>query len=151
MDSVRRFVQEFYDWYVPKTLNDNSSPAWNFAINIKRSVFSPQLAQALQDDSAAQAKADGEVVGLDFDPFLNSQDPGLHYKVGMITQKGKSYWVDVHSVSAGKLSVKPRIVAEVVRKNGQWCLVDFHYSNGHNLLGVLKELKESRANPTPQS
>ena len=150
VDSARGFVQGFYDWYVPKTLNDSAGPAWNLAIKVKRSVFSPQLAQALKEDSAAQAKAEGEIVGLDFDPFLNSQDPGRHYRVGKITQKGESYWVDVHSVSPGKLSLKPSIVAEVVQKNGQWCFVDFHYLNGHDLLGVLKELKESRAKPAPQ-
>jgi hypothetical protein len=150
LDSIRGFVQGFYDWYVPKSLNESAGPAWNLAVKIKNSVFSPQLAQALREDSAAQAKAEGEIVGLDFDPFLNSQDPGRHYRVGKITQQGESYWVDVHSVSSGKMSVKPSVVAEVVQKNGQRHFVDFHYSNGHHLLRVLKELKDSREKPAPQ-
>jgi hypothetical protein len=59
----------------PKSLKDGTDTAWNLAIKTKSSVFSPQLALALKEDSAAQAKAEGEIVGLDFDPFLNSQDP----------------------------------------------------------------------------
>jgi len=149
LESLHGFVQNFYDWYVPNALSDSADSAWNLALKVKGSVFSHQLARALREDSAAQAEAEGEIVGLDFDPFLNSQDPGEHYKVGRITQKDDSYWVDIHSVSSsGRVYEKPSVVAEVVRKNGQWHFVNFHYSSGNDLLGVLKELKESREKPS---
>ncbi|WP_159082166.1 hypothetical protein [Rhodanobacter thiooxydans] len=127
-------------------------PAWSLALKARGSVFSHQLAKALEEDSAAQTRAEGEIVGLDFDPFLNSQDPGQHYKVGRITQKGDSYWVDIHDASSsGWLHEKPGVIAEVVRKNGQWHFVNFHYSNGRDLLDALKELKASRGKPSSQA
>jgi hypothetical protein len=39
-------------------------------------AFSPELASKLKEDLAAQEKSPGEIVGLDFDPFLNAQDVG---------------------------------------------------------------------------
>jgi len=150
-ESVRGFVQAFYDWYVPKALSDGTGPAWNLAIKSKASLFDPQLARALKEDLEAQSRAEGEIVGLDFDPFLDTQDPAGHYKLGKITLKGGSYWVDVHRVSSGKMSVQPCVVAQVVQKEGRWYFVDFHYSSGRDLLVILKELKESREKPSPFS
>src|SRR5437588_560107 len=80
--SCRRFVQSFYDWYVTEALKDNGGPASDFALRHRGSVFDPELLQQLKEDSEAQAKAKGEIVGLDFDPFLNSQDPGEQYVAG---------------------------------------------------------------------
>jgi hypothetical protein len=142
--SLRGFVQGFYDWYVPKALSDDSNPAWNVALKTRGRCFSSELALKLREDSAAQAKAEGEIVGLDFDPFLGSQDPGKHYEVSKIAQKDESYWVDIHSVSSGKRQEKPSVIAEVVQKNGQWLFVNFHYPDGRDLLGILKSLRESR-------
>jgi hypothetical protein len=146
-ESLRVFVQSFYDWYAPKALGSNSGPAWNNALRTKEGYFSPGLALKLRNDADAQAKAEGEIVGLDFDPFLNGQDPGEHYEVGKIVQRGESYWVDIHSVSSGKMSEKPTVIAEVVQRNDQWRFVNFHYLNGRDLLGVLKALKENREQP----
>jgi hypothetical protein len=46
------------------------------------SQFESGLLAALKEDVAAQAAAKGEIVGLDFDPFLNTQDPAESYEVG---------------------------------------------------------------------
>ena len=40
------------------------------------------------------------------------------------------------------------VTAEVTGKNGQWHFVNFVYPDGHNLLGVLKALKDERDKPT---
>jgi hypothetical protein len=146
-DSIKKFVQGFYDWYVPKALSSRSTSAWSTAVKEKGSCFSPELGRKLREDSAAQAKAEGEIVGLDFDPFLNSQDPGRHYSVGKVVPKGSSYLVEVHRVVSGKPEEKLTATAEVTGKNGQWYFVNFIYSNGHNLLGVLKALKDDRNKP----
>ena len=143
-ESLRGFVQDFYDWYVPKALSDNVGPAWNLALQTKSSAFSLQLVQSLREDSAAQTKAKKQIVGLDFDPFLNSQDPGEHYEVGKIRQQGESYWVDIHSVWSGKKEKNPSVVAELIPKNGSWIFVNFHYQEGGDLLAILKKLRESR-------
>ena len=146
-DSVKAFVQRFYDWYVPKALNSRSESAWSTAFKTKGRCFSPELRRKLREDSEVQAKVEGEIVGLDFDPFLNSQDPGGRYSVGKVVLKGENYFVDVHRVVAGKPEAKLTATAEVTGKNGQWYFLNFIYPGGHNLLGILKALKDDRDKP----
>lgn len=138
------FVQQFYDWYTPKALGDNAGPAWELAMRQKRSSFSPQLAHELKEDSAAQSKSHGEVVGLDFDPFLNSQDPLDHYEVGDVVRSGKSYLVNIHGVQSGKKDEKPDVVAELIEKDGHWVFVNFHYPEHKDLITLLRSLRSSR-------
>src|SRR5207253_10846874 len=83
-------VQGFYDWYAPKAVSTTVGFACDLAIAYRSSDFSPQLVQELREDSAAQANVEGVIAGLDFDPFLDSQDPGERYEVGTIAQKGSS-------------------------------------------------------------
>ncbi len=137
-------MQGFYDWYTPKALADNAGPASDIALKSKSSVFGTKLLKALREDSAAAAKAKGEIVGLDFDPFLNSQDPDSHYSVGKITRKGESYYVSVHSVSSGKLSAKADVIAKLEMHGGTWRFTNFIYLNGPNLLSLLYDLKRDR-------
>jgi hypothetical protein len=89
--SLQRFVQDFYDWYVPKAFGDHTGPAWDFALKYRKQAFSSELFRALQEDSDAQAKAT-DLVGLDFDPFLNSQDPCEQYEAGDSNQIGNEIW-----------------------------------------------------------
>ncbi len=147
-ESCRAFVQSFYTWYVPA---NGREPNWSSLFGEKKSVFAPRLFQSLKADTDAQAKVDGEIVGLDFDPFLNSQDPSRKYVAGKISQKKDLYFVDIHSVSAGKKSAKPDLVAELKRIDGKWKFVNFHYGKSEypendNLVSVLKCLAETRAN-----
>jgi len=145
-DSARNFAQEFYSWYVPIALNGSSVAASDIALKKRSSAFGPELRQALKEDSAAQAKSPGEIVGLDFDPILNSQDPEDRYEVGKVTRKGDSYWVEVYGVRSGKRIEPPAVLAELVRKNGHWTFVNFHYPGpyGNDLLSILKLLREDR-------
>jgi len=148
--SCQDFVQAFYDWYVPKSLMPHEGFASDLALKLKHSSFSPELARQLKEDSDVRAEAakEGELDGLDFDPFLHSQDPDEHYVAGRIAVKGTSYWAEVHSVRDGKKSEKPDVVAELVRENGRWIFVNFHYGTmdepGNNLLNILKNLREFR-------
>ena len=147
--SCRDFVQEFYDWYAPKTQKLNAGRTWDLALKYRRSAFSPKLVRRLIEDSEAQARVAGEIVGLDFDPFLNSQDPNERYVVGNIAEKGGSYWAEVHSLRSGQKSEKPVVVPELVLKNRRWLFVNFHYGKSdqpehENLLNVLKNLRKRR-------
>lgn len=145
VESLRGFVQNFYDWYVPKALKAKApGPAWAIAVKDKKSAFTPQLSQALKDDSDAQDKSPGEIVGLDFDPFLNSQDPAHHYQVGDVVLKGETYWINIHRVSGAKKRVKPDIVAELMYKDGNCMFVNFHYKDGGNLVTILNALRAER-------
>ncbi len=150
--ACRQVAQGFYDWYVTFALKVQDSDASDVALRDKPSVFSPDLFRALQEDSQAQAKAHGDLVGLDFDPFLNTQDPAQHYVLRNVTAKGDNCRVDVHSVDSGRTSSKPNVVAELELIDGKWLFVNFHYgksqwSADENLIAILKKLREDREKP----
>ncbi len=143
--SCHQFVQSFYTWYLSKAVSCNS----DIALKKKKSAFSAELYKRLEEDRAVAAKTPDEVVGLDFDPFTNSQDPSDKYVVGTIVPKGDKYLVDVYGIREGKKSPKPEVVPELAYKNGQWQFVNFHYGKSEypqneNLLSVLKALKTDR-------
>ena len=147
--SCRDFVQVFYDWYVPKALKESEVPASDLALKYKAALFSPELRQALGEDSQAQAKAKGEIVGLDFDPFLNTQDPSERYVLGNVSVKDERCSVEVHSVTSGKKSAKAAVVPELLFKGGHWMFVNFHYGKGkrsqdENLLSTLRRFRQLR-------
>lgn len=147
--ACRQVAQGFYDWYVPIALKEEEASASDIALRDKPSVFSPELVRALNEDSQAQQKADGDLVGLDFDPFLNSQDPAQHYVLRNVTVKGDKCMVEVHSEVTGRTSPKPDVVAELSLKSGRWLFVNFHYgkskwSDDENLVAILKKLREGR-------
>ncbi|MCX5792266.1 MAG: hypothetical protein NTY45_08645 [Elusimicrobia bacterium] len=123
--------------------------ASSLAIKQKRSVFSSQLLLALEEDLKASDNAPGEIVGLDFDPFLNSQDPAEHYALGKSTLKKSKCSVEMYGVSAGKKNPEPEVVAESKLNAGKWVFVNFHYgksdhSKDENLLDILKSLNADR-------
>lgn len=142
----REFVQKFYAAYVPKALAQNTGPAWQFAVDSMSASFDGELLQALKDDLAAQAKSTGDdIVGLDFDPFLNSQDPATRYEVGAARQAGARYLVDVYPVMSGKRAKEPSVVPELAYDNGHWLFVNFRYPGNDDLLTILRLMKANRA------
>src|ERR1039458_7356257 len=42
-ESPSDFVRKFYAWYVPRTLSDNSIPAFEFTLKNKKAIFTPIL------------------------------------------------------------------------------------------------------------
>jgi Protein of unknown function (DUF3828) len=147
--SCRIFVQSFYDWYVPKALDINETHAIDEALRSKVFSFTPELAKLLKEDTEAEAKHPGEIVGLDFDPFLSSQDPSERFLVANIIRKGGTYFVEVNGISsAGK---REKVIAELTRKKDQWLFANFHYpkfeqtgSKNADLISILKHLREAR-------
>jgi hypothetical protein len=78
-------------------------------------------------------------VGLDFDPFLNSQDPSERFVVESVVMKGAGCWVKVRGIS--KRQAQETVVPEVACTNGRCQFVNFHYEyDGHptDLLTILK-------------
>jgi len=148
-EAARDFVQGFYSWYVPEALKTQEEPVWNVALKYKRTVFSPALFRALKEDSEAQARASGEIVGLDFDPFLNTQDPCDRYEVRTITPQEGGYRVDIYGVCSGKRNVKPDVVAKLAHQDGSWAFTNFLYPAIHrDLLGTLRTLRKKRQKPS---
>ncbi|MEP6673250.1 MAG: DUF3828 domain-containing protein [Chthoniobacter sp.] len=143
-DSPRQFVQEFYEWYVPMTHHTHSEDASNIAIKKKSSAFSAELLQALKEDMIASSKSPGEIVGLDWDPFLNSQSDIDRCLLGNITSKNGAFRVEIYDVLGGKKDKKPAIIAEVKQENGHWIFVNFWNPDGGNLLSELRALSKER-------
>jgi hypothetical protein len=144
IDSARLFVQGFYDWYVPLAHKENRDSSWNVAIKAKPALFSRKLLTALREDAAAQDKETEYVVGLDFDPFLCSQDPADHYNAGKFLPQGDGYRVEVDNTGDGIKSDSPSLIAEIARTNKTWIFVNFYCSSGSDLLSVLSTLKAQR-------
>lgn len=147
-ETAKSFVQDFYTWYVAKAVNHPGNPGADYAIKQRRSSFSPALTRALEADYAASAKSPDEIVGLDFDPFLNTQDPCERYEVGETTRVGSGYRVEVYAVCFGKREAHAYVSAEVQGTSGSWQFTNFHYTDEHgkksNLLGVLASLRRER-------
>jgi len=148
--SCKKFVQGFYDWYVPSLTKNTKGPTAEVAIASKKASFDPLLYRKLKDDFDAQAKVSGEIVGLDFDPFLNAQDIMDKYVIGKVTEKkGGNYLVAVHSIAGGKRNPKADVTPEVALRKGKWQFVNFHYGKSEfsvdeNLISILKVLKQER-------
>lgn len=141
---VRGFVQGFYDWYTPWASSDKpKGPAWYRVLDQKPGVLDLPLLKALREDRAAQRKATDDQVGLDFDPFMNSQDPDPKYLAGPIKKKGAFYYVSMRRVLAK--TRKPgevAVVAQVGNRNGHWIFVNFlDPEHGFDILSVLHGLR----------
>jgi len=149
--SVRRFARTFYDWYAPKSNADSPSDAEHLALSTRPAAFSPELRNALLEDWTAQSKVTGEIVGIDWDPFLGGQDPASRYWVRKIQHNGQTWLVSVWS-SYGKQSHAPDVIAQVEKSGGKngWCFTDFFYPHapGSGLLDSLRLLKKEREQPT---
>jgi len=140
--SVRQFVEAFYDWYVPKALSSSPGPPWGAALQARPSSFSTELAYLLRKAIREQAQTKGAISGLDFDPFLSTQDPDDHYNVGNVVKKGESYWVSIYGGSAER-SQSPALVAEVKRADGRWQFTNFRYPSGKDLVSLLRVITHS--------
>lgn len=137
--SPREFVEGFYAWYVPQALSDDTNAPWKSIFVHRSGDFSHEIVQLLREDSTAQAKCE-ELVGLDFDPFLYTQDPEEHYEVGQINQEGKAYFAEIYGVRDGKRLTKPALTVEFSKQSGHWQFLNFHYDypGGADLISVLR-------------
>ncbi len=140
----KQFVQSFYDWYAPKSVDATQGPGWAVALRERRSNFTPELSRAIAADLAAQSKTSGEIVGLDFDPFLGSQDPCESYETGRVTQSRRAYSVEVFAICNGKRSERPDVLVVLSRQQNAWVFTNFSYPGGGDLLSVLKALRNQR-------
>jgi hypothetical protein len=96
----------------------------------------------------ASAGARCELVGLDFDPFLGSQDPADRYEARQPTVKSGTCSVGVWRTSPTDTAAKmdaPEAIAELKQQNGAWRFVNFTYSvGGPDLLHQLANLRRER-------
>lgn len=139
--SCRSIVRDFYNWYVPLAQKNGGDPASLSAVRQRPDYFSASLLKSLEEDSAAQAKAQGEIVGIDFDPFLNSQDPAEKYVVGKVVVNSGKCVADIKAVDGrqGMYDVK----SELRQVGSKWQFTEFLYQD-RTLSEILVALKQNR-------
>lgn len=148
--AVRAFARRFYSWYVPAATGKD--PKSLLQTSQMRAAVAPDLLARLQSDSEAQGKeASGDLVGLDFDPFLASQDPCDRYDAGRVTRRGPVFAVEIHGAGGCSSHDGPDLVADVSRHEGSWRFVNFHYPGQvpTDLLTLLDRLREDRRKSAP--
>ncbi|MBX7134525.1 MAG: YbjP/YqhG family protein [Fimbriimonadaceae bacterium] len=139
-----KFVNEFYAWYV--AAGKNTDPL-RIALKKKTANFSKELVLRLNEDYQAAAKSPDEIVGLDFDPVLNSQDFADKYVATKVTKKGSRFLVEVFATYGGKRESKPAVIPELQHVGSRWVFTNFLYKDGpktDDLLSILKKLKAER-------
>lgn len=153
-NACKKYVQTFYDWYLKKCQGvKNEDPSMEVFKN-KSFAFSKELESKLKDDDAASALFPDEIVGLDYDPFLNAQDVGEKYTATNVSKVGQKFRVDVFSTFDGKKSNKPIVIPELILANGTWTFVNFIYpgersASNEDLISALNQLKKNRP-PLPK-
>jgi hypothetical protein len=147
--SAKTFVQGFYDWYTGEMQKNEEGPVAD-PLKSKRWPFSAAIVTALRADQEAQAKTPGDVVGIDFDPYLNAQDTCFPYKAGKVTASGSQYRVELFDSNCSSSHPEiPTVIAVVERDGASWRFVNFLYPGepgkaDSDLLSVLKQLAKER-------
>ncbi len=154
-DTCRAFVQKFYVWYTSKPVQENGDTSAD-ALARRRypNNFSAELKRALEADEQAAAKHPDEVVGLDGDPFLNTQELADRYYPGVATVESGICKVPMFGVNLAPnqptekhLAHQPDVTAILKKVGSAWVFQDFIYDKDETLLSVLKQLAKDRENP----
>ncbi|CAN5465259.1 hypothetical protein BH11CYA1_BH11CYA1_01100 [soil metagenome] len=148
-NSCKTFVQSFYTWYIPQLTKNVPIPSNERILKERAFLFSPTLLAMLKEDLVESAKVPDEIVGLDFDPYINGQETPKRYLADKVTAKGKNYLVEVFDISEGKRSKAPAVTPELAFSNGKWIFTNFHYGKSNipgneNLISILKIQKAER-------
>jgi hypothetical protein len=143
-DSVRRFVQQFYDWYVPLVVPHRPDQNVDSTVQLRDAFLDTALVRELDEDLAAKKKAPpGELEGINFDPFLNSQDPCPRYVAGLAQRGERDYFVDVRP-DCGASAYQPKHFIAVVRPyDRSFRFADFQFDST-TLRKVLAAFKARR-------
>jgi hypothetical protein len=142
LDSARRVVQRFYDWYVPRAANPRGRDMIMEAATRGPVSFDPELVRWLRIDSTARARSKDEVVGLDGDPYLNAQDPCNAYTAQTAARNGASVLVIVLGHGGCAKHSRGDVVVELSSRDGHWVIREFLDPNRHNegIIPLLKRL-----------
>lgn len=126
--SVVRFVQSFYDWYVPVADTSRRPAMWS-VLSSGSGDLDAGLRDALRADSAfgEYGNGTGTREALNFDPFLDSQDPCAQYQVAEARKQGGEYHVAVTAVCADSTWQAARPVVVVSNTEGRWKITNVIY------------------------
>lgn len=141
-DSVRKVVQRFYDWYVPRAAKPRGRDMVMTAAAHGPIAFDTELVRWLRIDSTARARAKDEVDGLDGDPYLNAQDPCDSYSAQNAKPAGQSFMVAVIGKGGCAPHTVPDIIVEIANRSGRWTILEFRDPSRHNegTIPLLRQL-----------
>jgi len=154
--SCKDFVQGFYNWYLGRSaVNEKSQtagPAWDDVAHLRPQALSPELLTLLKADLAASEANHDDIVGLDWDPFLATQDPSTNFFVASaVVNNGRCNAV-VNGIAHGKK--RETVMPELSSVGATWVFVNFHYKidktqspADENLIATLKLLADERKKP----
>jgi hypothetical protein len=144
-DECKKFVQEFYEWYLPKAtadVNKQGGTAEALALKKRPEDFSRALKSALTADAAATAKST-ELVGLDGDPFLNCQDCPKKVKYGEPKLTGYKCQVPLYFMQDNVPDEQAHVIAEAMYTQKRWVFTNFlDGEGGDDLMTTLKKVKQ---------
>ena len=143
-------MQEFYDWYVSRDVLDEKlptgEPTSNDVLRLHPKLLNAELQRLLREDSEAQSKEPGYVVGLDMDPFFNSQDPSPKFEVESARVNHAHCDAVVYGVDEG--AKREKVMPELAESGPTWVFVNFHYESQNpqdeSLISILKMLQNNR-------
>jgi hypothetical protein len=141
-DSCRKFVQEFYDWYL-KTPEANRD---GMVVDKHGDLFDPELLALLKTNQAYEPPE----LELAFDAsyFTPRQENADSYIAGPPIRRGSTYRIPVYGIREGIKLSEPELWAEVQRTKGGWQFVNFHDvidGKPFNLVRELQQLQVDRA------
>jgi len=149
--SCRVFVQGFYDWYFDRLNNASrvavDNPIVDDVLRLKPEVLTARLRQTLKEDREAASKNHDEIVGLDFDPYINAQDWDGKYYIESATVKGSICRASVWGMDSG--ATREIVVPELEFNGGKWVFANFLYhgqpdQRNENLIDLLIALRNDR-------
>jgi len=151
--TCEQFLKDFYAWYLPiaqAEIERHVQPL-DLTVRANPAVLSREIISGIEAVDA-EAKKSGDA-GLDFDPVLNSQDPGgpgdPPYIVRDVKVEGKICRADVYYQSTDGKTEKI-VIPELQAQNNRWIFTNFHYPNfpkdpNSNLVTIIKNyLRDSK-------
>lgn len=146
-ESCRTFLQKFYDWRTSLMVDMfcshllKGTSATQEAINREEEecrvasayrgaerlslnqVLSTELQHYIEREEAVKARDNDP--GLDFDPYLNTQDPSPRFVVDSVQISGNRCDAIVHGYDEGQQ--REEVMPELSRTGTGWIIKNFHY------------------------
>ncbi len=142
-DTERReavdLVQKFYTGYAEKANRaDASEPAWTDVARTRPEDLDSTFLRLLLRDAEERSKGrKGEISGIDWDPFLNSQDPCSRYTADSLAIRQAQFRVRVTEVcEADRPARRFEMVLEL--RSRKWAIVTVQDSAGYDAVSTLK-------------
>ncbi len=141
------YVEGFLRRYLGQFDESREHPdGWN-PLTAIRDDLSAELMAALQADREASVANDEEIVGLDFDPFINAQDVCEGFEARAAAARDTTMDVAVYNTCDWGHPLVPDVIYVLQRRGDRWVIADLRYGGGQSLLEILAYYAEQRKQP----